>query len=66
MESWLWKRLWTCRKTDYYMIELMHIACWVTKTTDTHTAYVILIAFAQQHFSVLHYTYIVPILLTNI
>ena len=41
----------------------MRIACWIPKATDTHTEYVILIAFALQQWlrervSVLRYTYI--------
>ena len=40
----------------------MHIAWWVTKATDTHSEYVILIAFPQQKWlhkctSMLRYTY---------
>ena len=42
----------------------MRFACWITKAIDTHSEYVILIAFAQQQWlrkgaSVLRYTYIV-------
>ena len=29
---------------------LMRIACWLTKATDTHTEYVILIAFPRQQW----------------
>jgi hypothetical protein len=41
----------------------MRIACWVTKATDTHSEYVILIAFAKLQWlcvcaSLLRYTYI--------
>jgi hypothetical protein len=41
----------------------MRIACWITKATDTHSEYVILIAFPRQQWlneraSVLRYTYI--------
>jgi len=28
----------------------MRIACWIPKATDTHSAYVILIAFARQQW----------------
>jgi len=43
---------------------LMHIACWITKATNTHSEYVILIAFLLQkrlreRASVLRFTYIV-------
>jgi hypothetical protein len=34
--------------TDYNIILCMHIACWITKDTDTHLEYVILIAFLCQ------------------
>jgi len=40
----------------------MRIVCWITKATNTHSEYVILIAFPPQQFfheytSVLRYTY---------
>ena len=49
--------------TDDNVIEHMHIACWMTNATDTHSEYVILIAFPWQHWlheriSMLHYIYI--------
>ena len=41
----------------------MRIACWILKATNTHSDYVILIAFplqqrSQEGVSMLHYTYI--------
>jgi len=41
----------------------MRFVCWITKATDTHSEYVILIAFPLQHWStecfpVIRYTYI--------
>jgi hypothetical protein len=33
------------RSTDIDVIGRMHIACWITKATDTHPEYVILNAF---------------------
>ena len=41
----------------------IRIACWITKATNTHSEYVILIAFPQQQWlheraSMLRYTYI--------
>jgi hypothetical protein len=44
----------------------MWFACWITNITDTHSEYVILIAFPQQwslceHVSVLHYSCIVSL-----
>ena len=46
----------------------MRIACWVPKATDTHTEYVIRIAFPLQQrlyerVSMLRYTYIVCLVL---
>ena len=44
-----------CRKhgrsgqaTDDYIISRMRIACWITKAANTHSEYVILIAFGGQ------------------
>jgi hypothetical protein len=37
--------------TDDNIIQHMCIACWITKATDTHSGYVILIAFPQQQWS---------------
>jgi hypothetical protein len=34
--------------TDDNIIQGMHFACWITKATDTHSEYVILIAFPRQ------------------
>ena len=34
--------------TDDNIIRRMRFACWITKTTDTHSEYVILIAFPRQ------------------
>jgi len=50
--------------TDDNIIWRMRIACWITKATNTHSEYVILIAFPVQQWlhertSVLCYTYIV-------
>jgi hypothetical protein len=39
----------TRQATDEYIIRLMRIACWITKATDTHSEYVIIIAFPGQH-----------------
>jgi len=33
--------------TDDDIIRRMRFACWITKTTDTHSEYVIRIAFSQ-------------------
>jgi hypothetical protein len=50
--------------TNDNIIRRMRFACWITKATDTHSEYVILIAFPSQQWlreraSVLRYTYIV-------
>jgi hypothetical protein len=44
---------------DDYIIRHMHFLCWLTKATDTHSEYVIFIAFPWQlwlheHASLLH------------
>jgi hypothetical protein len=49
--------------TDDSITRCMCFACWITKATDTHSKYVILIAFPWQqwlckHASVLHCVYI--------
>jgi len=51
------------KATDDNIIWHMHIECWITKATNTHSENVILIAFLQQQWlhecaSVLRYTYI--------
>jgi hypothetical protein len=49
--------------TDDNIIRRMPFACWITRATDTHSEYVILITFAQQRLpecaSMLRSTYIV-------
>jgi hypothetical protein len=49
--------------TDDNIIRRMRFACWINKAIDTHSEYVIFIAFPQQQWlleraSVLRYTYI--------
>ena len=49
----------------------MGVACWITKATDTHSEYVILIVFLRQQVSrksapVVGYTYISCLVLPNI
>jgi hypothetical protein len=51
------------KATDENVIRRMRFACWITKATDTHSEYVILIAFRRQQWlrervSLLCYTYI--------
>jgi hypothetical protein len=36
--------------TDDNIIRRMHFACWITKATDTHSEYVIRIAFPWQQW----------------
>jgi hypothetical protein len=57
----MWKN--AGRSQDDNIIRRMHIACWITKATNIHSEYVILIAFLLQHWlhersSTLRYTYI--------
>ena len=54
-KSWLlWHNVEKCRRfrqvTVGYILRRLHIACWITKTTDTHSEYVILIAFPLQEW----------------
>jgi hypothetical protein len=49
--------------TDDNIIRRMRFACWINKATDTHSEYVIFIAFPRQQWlrkslSILRYTYI--------
>jgi hypothetical protein len=49
--------------TDDNIIRRMRFACWISKATDTHSEYVILIVFPRKQWlreraSVLRYTYI--------
>jgi hypothetical protein len=48
--------------TDDNTLRPMRFSCWITKATDTHSEYVILIAFPQlqwlrERSSLLRYTY---------
>ena len=48
--------------TDYNITQRMRIACWIHKATNTHSEYVILIAFQllqwlHEHISLLPYRY---------
>jgi hypothetical protein len=60
----MWKNVRRAEQaTDDNIARRMRFACWITKTTDTHSEYVILIAFTRQQWllesaSVLRYTYI--------
>jgi hypothetical protein len=38
-----------CQATDYITWH-MHFACWITKATDKHSEYVILIAFPRKQW----------------
>jgi hypothetical protein len=49
--------------TDNNIIWRMRFACWITKATDTHSQYIMLIAFPRQQWlrestPMLRYTYI--------
>ena len=51
------------RATDDDTISRMRFVCWITKATDTHSEYVILMEFMLQQWlheraSMLRYTYI--------
>jgi hypothetical protein len=54
--------------TDDNIIRRMRFACWITKATDTHSEYVLLIALTWQQLlreraSMLRYSYIACIVL---
>jgi hypothetical protein len=56
--------------TDDNLIQNMRFACRITKATDTHSEYVIRIAFLRQQWfrkraSLLRYTYIACLVLLN-
>jgi hypothetical protein len=49
----------------------MRIACWIPKTTDTHSDYVILTALPRQQWlderaSMLHYTYLACLVIKSV
>jgi hypothetical protein len=44
------KYCWAWQATDYNIIWCMHIAYWIPKATNTHSQYVILIAFPMQQW----------------
>ena len=47
----MWKKLGTTRHaTDYNIIRRARFACWIPKATDTHSEYVIHIAFPRQQW----------------
>jgi hypothetical protein len=53
----------TGQATDGHITRRMRFACWITKATDTHSEYVIVIAFPRQKWlreraSMLRYAYI--------
>jgi hypothetical protein len=58
----MWKE--SVRSDRLQMIILsIHVACWISKATDSHSEYVILISFPRQQWLreralTLHYTYI--------
>ena len=60
----MWKNFARARQaTDDNIIWRMRIACWIAKTTDPHSEYVMFIAFPLQQWlheraPVLRYTYI--------
>jgi hypothetical protein len=57
--------------TDDNIIRRMRITCRITKATDTHAEYVVLIAFPRQQWlreraSILCYTYITFLVIYNL
>ena len=48
----MWEKYFSARQvTDGNIIRRMRIACWIPKATNTHSVYVILIAFPLQQWS---------------
>jgi len=63
----MWKN--ADRSQDDNIIRRMRMACWITKATNTHSEYVILIAFLlhrwlHERSSVLRYTCIARLLIS--
>jgi hypothetical protein len=59
----MWKKYCRAGQATVDIIRRMRIACWIPKATNTHSEYVILIAFPPQQWlheraSMLRYTYI--------
>jgi len=57
--------------TDGNIIWLMCIGCWITKAADTHSEYIILIAFGGQQLlckctSILHYTSLILFMINSL
>ena len=54
LTDWFWGRSQNCEKrllaTDGYIIRLMRVICWILKATDTHSEYVVLVAFQRQRW----------------
>jgi hypothetical protein len=67
----MWKKCCRAKQaTDDNIIRRMRFACWITKATDTHSEYVILIAFTLQQWyanapQCYVYTYIVCHVVTD-
>jgi hypothetical protein len=56
--------------TDGSITRRMRFACWITKATDTHSEYIILVAYQWQKWLreralMLHYTYMASFVLVN-
>jgi hypothetical protein len=65
----MWKNI-AERGRPQMTIRRTHVACWITKNTDTHLEYVIFIAFPLQKWSherasILRYAYIDCIVISN-
>jgi hypothetical protein len=65
--------MYICRSKIYFndnITRRMRCACWITKTTDTHSEYVIVIVFPRQQWlckcaSMLRYTYIACLVINS-
>ena len=45
----MWKNIAEADRPQVTIIRRTRFACWLTKATDTHSEYVVLIAFQLQH-----------------
>ena len=46
----VWKNIVDPDRPQMIIVRRMRLACWITKATDTHSEYVILVAYVRQHW----------------
>ena len=67
----MWKNIVEPDRPQMTITRRMHIACWITKATDTYSECVIHISFPRQQWlreraSMLRYTYTVCLVILNL